>query len=67
METETSLKPWYYGLRKWSFAMSVLLSLDWAAYTKLIDGAQFLGAVGGLAAAFFTANYVSKAKEKTGG
>lgn len=55
-------RPWYSGLRKVAFALCALASLDWMAIAKVIDGAQYLGAFGGLVAAFFGANYMSKGK-----
>lgn len=55
-------RPWYAGLRKVVFALCVLWSLDWLASIRILDGAQYLGALAGLVAAFFGVNYASKAK-----
>lgn len=51
-------RPWYVGWRKWSFAVLVLAALTATAIMKIIDGAQYIGAVGALVAAFFVANKV---------
>jgi hypothetical protein len=53
-------KPWYVGLRKWSFAVAALASVTACAVLEVIDGAQYLGALAGVVGSFLTANVAAK-------